>query len=151
MWSSKLFLIVFWTAISITAGIWVVRGFWRARSAWQRWRAGELSLRSAHSVIWRDPGPADGLDLEAGPGGRDGAPAPPFAFVEEHQAGSQPCMSLRDARGRLWRSKWGAEVHTETFCTRMAWAAGYFAETTYCVAAGQVDGARGLRGRQRPP
>ena len=142
---SKLFLIVFWTAVSIAAGIWIVRGFWRARSGWQRWRAGLPSLRSSHAVIWRDPGPVAELDLEAGPGGRDGAPVPPFAFVEEHTTGSQPCLSLRDARGRIWRAKWGSEVHTETFCTRLAWAAGYFAETTYFVSAGQVEGARDLQ------
>lgn len=142
---SKLFLIIFWTAFSIAAGILVVRGFWRIRSAWQRWRAGKPSLRSARALVWRDPGPVDQLDLEAGPGGRDGAPAPPFAFVEEHKGGSQPCVSVRDARGRTWRAKWGSEVHTETFCTRLAWAAGYFAEITYFVAAGRIDGTSGLQ------
>ena len=96
-------------------------------------------------MLWRDPGPSDQLDLGAGPGGRDGIPLPPFAFIEEHTTGSQPCLSVRDARGRVWRAKWGAEVHTETFCTRLAWAAGYFVETTYFVAAGQIDGAADLK------
>jgi hypothetical protein len=142
---SKLLLIVLWTAFSIADGVVVVRSFWRLRSSWQRWRAGERSLRSARAVIWRDPGPVDQLDLEAGPGGPDGAPKPPFSFVEEHLTGSHPCVSLRDANGRTWRAKWGSEVHTETFCTRLAWAAGYFVEITYFVAAGHVEGAENLQ------
>ena len=145
MSASKLVLIVFWTVVSVFAGIWIVRGFWRLRSEWQRRRAGRPSLRSGRAVLWRDPGPTDQLDLGAGPGGRDGVPLPPFAFVEEHTTGSQPCLSVRDARGRVWRAKWGAEVNTETFCTRLAWAAGYFVETTYFVAAGQIDGAADLK------
>ena len=40
----------------------------------------------------------DSISL-AGPGGPDGAPQPPFTFVEEHFDGSQPCVSVRDARG----------------------------------------------------
>jgi len=143
--ASKLFLIVFWTAVSIAAGIWVMRGFWWLRSAWKRRQAGEARMHSTQSVIWRDPGPVERIDFAAGPGGHDGAPAPPFTFVEEHATGSQPCMSVRDARGRVWRAKWGAEVNTETFCTRLAWAAGYFVETTYFVAVGEIAGAKDLQ------
>ena len=62
-------------------------------------------------------------------------------FVEEHSAGSSPCISVRDAKGRSWRVKWGAEVHTETFATRFAWAAGYFAEANYFVPSGRIEGA----------
>ncbi len=145
MSASKLFLIVFWTAVSIAAGIWVMRGFWWLRSAWKRRQAGEARMHSTQSVIWRDPGPVERIDFAAGPGGHDGAPAPPFTFVEEHATGSQPCMSVRDARGRVWRAKWGAEVNTETFCTRLAWAAGYFVETTYFVAGGEIAGAKDLQ------
>jgi hypothetical protein len=145
MSASKLILILAWTAGSIVAGFLIVHGFWRLRSAWKRRQAGPDSLSAGTSVIWRDPGPIHQLDLEAGPGGVDGAPQPPFTFVEEHATGSHPCMSLRDAKGRTWRAKWGSEVHTETFCTRLAWAAGYFVETTYFVATGQVEGAKDLQ------
>jgi hypothetical protein len=115
--------------------------FWRVRSQLQRRAAGETPLRSRGAVIWRDPGPAGSLDFAAGPGGRDGAPAPPFQFIEEHNSGSSPCVSARDARGRTWRVKWGAEVHTETFASRIAWAAGYFVEVNYFVSGGRIDGA----------
>ena len=145
MSSSKLFLIVFWTAISVAAGILVVRVSWWLRSWWKRRQAGTPHLRSANAAIWRDPGPIDQLDLGAGPGGPDGYPEPPYTFVEEHASGSHPCLSVRDGRGRVWRAKWGAEVHTETFCTRLVWAAGYFVETTYFVAAGHVEGAPPLQ------
>jgi hypothetical protein len=67
-----------------------------------------------------------------------------FHFLEEHDTGSQPCVSIRDARGRTWRVKWGQEVHTEVFGTRLAWALGYFAEPSYFIANGVIHGARDL-------
>jgi hypothetical protein len=124
---------------------WLVFAFWRVRSEIKRRVAGEAPLRSRRAAIWRDPGPTESLDLAAGPGGRDGAPAPPFEFVEEHATGSFPCISARDARGRMWRVKWGHEVHTEAFATRFAWAAGYFAEVNYFVPSGRIEGVSTLQ------
>jgi hypothetical protein len=136
-------------AVSILAGTivvaWLVRLFWRVRSGMKRRAAGAAPLQSTRAVIWRDPGPAESLDLAAGPGGRDGSPAPPFQFIEEHQTGSQPNMSVRDARNRVWRVKWGDEVHAEVFATRFAWAAGYFVEIAYFVPSGRIDGATDLQ------
>jgi hypothetical protein len=82
--------------------------------------------------------------MRFGPGGRDGAPRPPFTFVEEHLAGSQPCVAVRDANRRLWRVKWGHEVRPESFAVRMAHALGFFAEVTHYVEGGVIDGADGL-------
>ena len=124
---------------------WLVFGFWRLRSEMKRRAAGEAPLTSRRAVIWRDPGPAESIDLAAGPGGRDGAPAPPFNFVEEHGTGTFPCVSARDARGRVWRVKWGEEVHTEAFATRLAWAAGYFVEVNYFVPSGCIHDASSLQ------
>lgn len=132
-------------AFGIFVGSWVIHLFWRLRSEVKRRAAGEAPLQSTRSVVWRDPGPVDTLDLAAGPGGRDGTPAPPFQFVEEHASGSQPNVSVRDRRERIWRVKWGAEVHTEAFGTRFAWAAGYFVETTYFVPHGIIEGANDLQ------
>jgi hypothetical protein len=95
-------------------------------------------------LIWRDPGAVEQLDFYAGPGGTEGAPAPPFEFVAEHSTGSNPCVSVRDARGRVWRVKWGDEVRSETFATRMAWAAGYFVEVAYFIPEGHIEGAADL-------
>jgi hypothetical protein len=118
---------------------------WRAVGAYRISRAGPRPLSSARHVIWRDPGPVHQLDFRSGPGGIDGAPGPPFRFFEEHQTGSQPCVSVIDAAGRRWRVKWGPEVRSESAAVRIAWACGYFAEVTYFIPAGTIDGARELQ------
>lgn len=140
--------ILFWVVVGLVSGYWVVRGYWRVRSEITRRNEGEAPLRSSRDVIWRHPGSLSAADLEAGPCGRDGAPAPPFHFVEEHDTGSQPNVSVRDAADRTWRVKWGQEVHTEVFGTRLAWALGYFAEPSYFLAAGTIEGAKDLRRAQ---
>jgi hypothetical protein len=119
--------------------IWLARGIYRIR------RAGPRRLAASHHVLWRDPGDVSRLDMVNGPGGIDGAPAEPFRFVEEHLTGSQPCVAVKDGRNRLWRVKWGDEVRSENFAVRLVWASGYFAETTYFVAAGTIQGAEGLQ------
>ena len=126
-------------------GVAAVFAFWRAWSIVKVWRAGSPQLHSDRAVIWRDPGDVETLDLDAGPGGREAVPRPPFLFLEEHQGGSQPCLSVRDSRGQTWRVKWGNEVQVETLATRLAWAAGYFVETTYYVPDGQIVGAHDLQ------
>jgi hypothetical protein len=136
--------ILFWVAVSLVIGYWVVRGYWRAKSEVKRHVEGEAPLRSTHKLIWRKPDSIRPIDVEIGPLGPKGAPAAPFHFIEEHATGSQPCMSVKDAAGRTWRAKWGQEVHTEVFGTRLAWALGYFAEPSYFVASGEIHGAKEL-------
>ena len=145
MSATKFVLITFGVTVGALLVTWLVFAFWRIRSEIKRRSAGEAPLRSRRAVIWRDPGPAESLDLAAGPGGHDGVPEPPFQFVEEHGGGSFPCVSVRDARGRVWRAKWGDEVHTEAFATRLAWAAGYFVEANYFVPSGRIQGTSGLQ------
>jgi hypothetical protein len=137
--------ILFWTIFSIVAGTWIVFMYWRLRSNRMRRVEGDAPLQSSRAAIWRDPGLLTAQDVAAGPCGRDGGPAEPFHFVEEHDTGSQPCVSIRDARGREWRVKWGQEVHTEVFGTRLAWALGYFAEPSYFIASGVIHDTRDLR------
>lgn len=138
-----------WWIVGLVVGVavgWVVvPAVWRLRSMFQLWRADEQPLHSVRAVIWRDPGEVEELDLAAGVGGKDGAPAEPFTFVEEHLQGSQPCVSVRDARARTWRVKWGDEVQVETLATRIAWAAGYFVESTYFVPHGAIESASHLK------
>jgi hypothetical protein len=123
--------------------------YWRGRGLYLIRRAGPRRLIASHHRIWRDPGPIEQLDLVHGPGGVDGTPTPPFTFIEEHGVGSQPCVSVRDARGRKWRVKWGPEVHSETFAVRFVWACGYFAEVTHFVPTGAIADAAALtRARQ---
>jgi hypothetical protein len=140
-WSDAL-QILFWIAFSLFAGFWIVFGYWRLRSEWQRRREGKAPLRSHRAAVWRDPGDVGQRDLGKGPGA---PPQPPFEFIEEHDTGSQPCVSIRDATGREWRVKWGSEVRTETFGTRLAWALGFFSEQTHFIPDGEIVGATELR------
>lgn len=135
-------------AIGTASGVIVVYLFWWAVSRYKVWAARERPVRARRNSLWHDPGLVEQLDFRGGPGGVDGAPAPPFRFVEEHATGSNPCMSVKDSEGRVWRVKWGDEVKSETFCVRLAWAVGYHVETAYYVAGGHIDGAKDL-GRAR--
>jgi hypothetical protein len=134
--------ILFWIAVSVVGGWWIVFGYWRLKSEWKRRREGKPALRSHRAALWRDPGDVSRRDLGKGPGE---PPRPPFQFMEEHDSGSQPCVSIRDASGREWRVKWGAEVRTETFGTRLAWALGFFSEQTHFIPEGEIVGTRELR------
>lgn len=140
--------ILLYVAITIVGTIAIaacVRLVWLAIGAYKINRAGPRRFMTSSHVIWRDPGDVEHLDIINGPGGSRGAPAPPFRFLEEHTSGSQPCVSVRDAGGRTWRVKWGNEVRSENFAVRLAWACGYFAETTYFVHEGTIDGANELQ------
>ena len=123
----------------------VVRGTWHAIGVYRIHRAGPRQLRASKHVLWRDPGDIAGLNLRGGPGGEHAAPSPPFQFIEEHLTGSQPCVSVSDTTGRRWRVKWGDEVRSENFAVRLAWACGYFAETTYFVPSGRIEAASPLQ------
>jgi hypothetical protein len=136
--------IAFWIVAGTAAGIAAVFTFWRVLSIVRVWRAGEPKMSSARAVIWRCPGEVAALDLAGGPG-RDIIPVPPFRFLEEHGNGSQPCVSVIDARRRRWRVKWGDEVQVEALATRLAWAAGYFVEICHYVPEGRIEGASGLQ------
>jgi hypothetical protein len=139
-------------ALAVVLGAIVVaallRLMWLAVGAYLIHRAGPRRLAATEHSIWRDPGDVATLDLHHGPGGPDGVPVPPYFFIEEHTTGSQPCVSVRDGRGRRWRIKWGNEVQSENFAVRLVWACGYHAETTYYVASGTIAGI-GRDGLQR--
>jgi hypothetical protein len=131
--------------IALIVGVYyLIRVTWIARSAYKLRKAEPRVPRAAVPLLWRDPGSVERLDLSAGPGGRDYIPVPPYRFIEEHGDGSQPCVSVQDAKGHRWRIKWGHEVRCETFAVRLAWACGYFAEITHLVASGRIDGAHAL-------
>jgi hypothetical protein len=132
-------------AASVVGIIVLVHVVWRLDGIRRIRRAGPRRLYAVRHRIWREPSAADLSDLRFGPGGKHGAPEAPFTFVEEHFSGSQPCVAVRDARGRLWRVKWGHEAKPESFAVRLAWALGYFAEVTHYVPAGMIDGATNLQ------
>ena len=133
------------TLACIAAGTMIVHAAWQAIGAWKIKQAGPRPLAAVRHVLWRDPGAVETLDLQHGPGGKDLTPAPPFTFVEEHFGGSQPCVSVTDGRGRTWRVKWGDEVRSETFAVRLVWACGFYAETTFFIPEGRIEGPTGLQ------
>ena len=96
------------------------------------------------NVIWRDPGDVARLDLAWGEGGPAAAPKPPFTFIKEDTGGSNPKIEAKDANGVVWGVKWGGEVKSELFASRLVWAVGYFVEPSYFVASGQFIGVNGL-------
>jgi hypothetical protein len=130
--------------VGTAAGVACVYFAWWLISRYKIKRAGPRPLGAHSETVWRDPGAVARLDFRAGPGGRDYTPAPPFHFVEEHSTGSNPCLSVKDARGRTWRVKWGDEVRSETFAVRLVWAAGYHAEVTHFIAEGRIEGVKEL-------
>jgi hypothetical protein len=146
-WENAVRLVVAFVA-GVVATLIVVRLAWRLDGLWRIHRAGPRRLWATRHRIWREPSADDATDLSFGPGGEEGVPVPPFQFVEEHFTGSQPCVAVHDARGRLWRVKWGHEVRPEAFAVRLAWACGYFAEVTHYVAEGTIEGVTNI-GRAR--
>jgi hypothetical protein len=97
-------------------------------------------------VLWFETGNIETIDFTAGAGGQELAPQPPFQFVREEAVGTSPKVIVRDARGVEWRAKGGREVRAEAFVTRFVAALGYFAEPTWFIAHGRVDGINvGLR------
>jgi hypothetical protein len=140
--------IAFWLAIAGAAVFAVVIGlrlFWRGAGIYKISRAGPRRIYASRHRIWRDPPSPAALDLASGPGGPTGVPVAPFTFLQEHTGGTQPCCTVRDARDRRWRVKWGHEVRCETFAVRLAWACGYFAEVTHFVPSGTIEGAANLQ------
>jgi hypothetical protein len=95
-------------------------------------------------ILWRDPGDVAKLDLAGGPAGRDGAPAPPFVFREEEFGGTSAKVLVKDANKRTWSVKWGEEVKSEVFATRLLWAVGYITEPSYYVKSGHIDSVGAL-------
>lgn len=106
------------------------------------WLAVALCLGAAEGkpVLWAEPGRIETTDFTHGAGGAGLAPAPPFHFIKEDDSGTSPKVIVRDAKGVEWRMKGGLEVRAETFVTRFVAALGYYAETTYFLAKGKVEG-----------
>jgi hypothetical protein len=53
-------------------------------------------------------------------------------------------VKIKDAKGTTWNVKWAEEVHSETFASRLAAAAGYCVRTTYYVPSGRISDCKDL-------
>lgn len=100
-------------------------------------------------ILWRTPKKLTTQDWICGPGGCEGAPAAPFHFLKEESGGTNPKISVRDAKGRTWSIKFGAEVIPECFSSRFVTALGYTAEPTYFVGRGRIEGLMHLKRARR--
>ena len=103
----------------------------------------------AVKLLWHPPDHMTPADWYWGPGGREHAPVAPFRFLKEDFNGTSPKVKVKDARGETWSVKFGHEVHSDTFTPRLVYAAGYFAEPTYFIVEGTIEGAHNLK-RSRP-
>lgn len=95
-------------------------------------------------TIWRNPGKVEKLDFQNGKGGMASAPLPPFNFIEEDKSGSNPKVKIKDANGKTWGVKWGSEVHSEVFASKLVWASGYYVEPAFFIKSGKIIGAKNL-------
>lgn len=102
-------------------------------------------IRLGQNVLWHNPGAVETLDFRYGIGGPEMAPRPPFQFVAEDASGTTPKVQVKDAAGRHWVVKFGEEASADTFCTRLAWALGYYVEPQYLVADGTIEGVSGIQ------
>lgn len=106
-----------------------------------------LAASAVHNpVLWHDPGAVEALDLYAGQGGKTGAPAEPFTFLDEERDGTNPKFNVRDAKGKKWRVKLGEEVRPEVVASRLLWAVGYYANNDYVVQYTSIPGVKLDRG-----
>jgi len=99
----------------------------------------------AEPVLWHDPGDVSSWDFGGAAGTQVRPPQPPFTFVREDLSGTQPKVFVRDATGTIWNVKFGYETKGESFCWRVVRACGYYAEPSYFVAEGQVQGLQPLK------
>jgi hypothetical protein len=96
--------------------------------------------RVHNAVLWQDPGDIASKNLFYGAGGEDGQPKAPFRFLDEDKHDSNPKFDARDADGRKWRVKLGAEAKPEVVASRLLWAVGYYTEDDYVLHIATVDG-----------
>ena len=99
-----------------------------------------LSAQGVQRLLWHDPGDVARVALGGSVGTGVSAPKPPFTFVKEDMAGTQPKVLVKDGSGHMWNVKFGYEVKPECFAWRLPAAVGYFIEPSYYVASGQIIG-----------
>ena len=95
----------------------------------------------AAAILWQDPGRVEAYDLSSAAT----PPRAPYTFLREDMGQTSPKIFVRDAGGIEWRVKGGLDVKPETFITRFVMALGYYAETTYFIASGRIDGVPALK------
>ncbi len=95
----------------------------------------------AKPVLWREPTDIASRDLFLGPGGEAMKPdLSKVTFIADESRSYSKKYRVRDGAGNEWVVKLGPEAQSETAATRLVWAAGYFADTTYLVPHVDIEG-----------
>ncbi len=102
--------------------------------------AATASAQLPSGSLWLDPGDVAKLDFAGSVGAPVSQPKPPFTFLREDSTGTQPKIFVKDSNGATWNVKFGNEVRSESFCWRVVRACGYFAEPSFFVASGKLQG-----------
>lgn len=93
-----------------------------------------LAVRAFGQILWEPPRASTVQP-----------PKPPFTYLREDPSGTQPKLFARDAAGATWNVKFGYEIHNESFCWRVVEACGYFAEPSFFVGEGALEGYKPLQ------
>jgi len=95
----------------------------------------------AKPVLWREPTDIASRDLFLGPGGEAMKPdLSKVTFIADETRSYSKKYRVRDGAGNEWVVKVGPEAQSETAATRLIWAAGYFADTTYLLPHVDIEG-----------
>ena len=95
----------------------------------------------AKPVLWREPTDIASRDLFLGAGGEAMKPdLSKVTFVADETRSYSKKYRVRDGAGNEWVVKVGPEAQSETAATRLIWAAGYFADTTYLLPHVDIEG-----------
>jgi len=95
----------------------------------------------AKAVLWREPTDIASRDLFLGPGGEAMKPdLSKVTFIADETRSYSKKYRVRDGAGNEWVVKVGPEAQSETAATRLIWAAGYFADTTYLLPHVDIEG-----------
>jgi hypothetical protein len=97
---------------------------------------------TANPVLWKVPDNIAAKNLFWGQGGEERQPKPPFVFIREDRNGTSPKCDVRDASGKKWRVKLGAESRPEVVASRLLWAVGYFANDDYVLPEAHISGLK---------
>jgi hypothetical protein len=100
------------------------------------------TIPSGTKVMWVEPTDIQSRDLYLGPGGKDMQPdTSNLTFISKvNNGGYSTKYRVRDAQGRVWVAKVGAEAQSETAAVRLMWAIGYTTEINYLVPSTIIPG-----------
>ena len=98
-----------------------------------------------YHILWQPPRTTAIRDWIWGAGGEARAPQGPFEYLEESLKGTNPKVRVLDSRGAHWTVKFGGEIHSEVFATRLLFVMGYEVQPNYFVRSGVITGAHSLK------